>query len=276
MIVESRASRTFRYSAVVLGAVVMAAPLLWMATTALKTPAEAISYPPTWWPEAPQWGNVGEALELLSARAFLNSVIFTVAVVTLQGAVCLAAGFALAKMRFFGSKALFGLFVGSMLVPPHVLLLPKFLIVRDLALLDTYVGLILPIVAQTAFATFLFRQYFVVLPDEIVESARVDGAHWGQVFLRIAAPLARPIVAAYAAISILNAWSMYVWPLVAVRSPEMRVLPLVLAPLADSEHSITPVSTVMMAVLVTTLPMLVVFLAAQKHFVKGLGGAVKG
>lgn len=195
--------------------------------------------------------------------------------VTVQGSICLSAGFSLAKLRFRGSKVLFGGFVTAMLVPPHVMLLPMFLVVRQLDLLNSYPGLMLPIIAQTGFGTFLFRQYFMAVPDEIVEAARVDGANWGQVFLRIAAPLARPAVAAYGVISLLSAWTMYAWPLVAARSADLRVLPLVLAPLATSEHSITPISTVMMAVLLTTVPMLILFLVAQNQFVKGLGGAVK-
>ncbi|WP_159621124.1 carbohydrate ABC transporter permease [Ruania rhizosphaerae] len=274
MIVDRRA-RAAHYTAVIIGAIIMAAPLLWMVTSAFKSPAEVIAYPPTWWPESLQLSNVTAAFEILGARAFVNSALFAIVVVTVQGAICLSAGFALAKLRFRGAKPMFTLFVTAMLVPPHVMLLPMFLVVKEFDLLNTYVGLMLPIVAQTGFGTFLFRQYFTSLPDEMVEAARVDGAHWGQVFLRIAAPLARPAVAAYAAISLLNAWTMYAWPLVAARSSEMRVLPLVLAPLATSEHSITPISTVMMAVLLTTLPMLIVFLAAQNQFVKGLGGAVK-
>lgn len=273
--IVSRRGRIAHHTAVIVGAVIMAAPLLWMVTTALKSPAEVVSYPPTWWPEAPQWSNITEAFELLGARAFLNSAIFTVAVVSIQGTICLCAGFALARLRFRGSKALFSMFVAAMLVPPHVMLLPMFLVVRELDLLDTYPGLILPIVAQTGLGTFLFRQYFSAMPHEIIEAARVDGAHWGGIFWRIAAPLARPAIAAYTAISLLSAWTMYAWPLVAARSSDMRVLPLVLAPLATSEHSITPVSVVMMAVLLTTIPMLIVFLAAQKQFVKGLGGAIK-
>jgi ABC-type glycerol-3-phosphate transport system permease component len=266
--------RVARIAAICLAAALVGAPFYWLTISALKTPQDVLAFPPTWFPMPARPANLPDALDLLSPRAFVNSLIFTVSVTVLQLILVISTGFALAKLPFPGRRALFRLYVATMMVPFHVMLIPTFLVVRELNLIDTYVGLIVPIVAQTAFGVFLYRQFFHTLPDELFEAARIDGATWGQIFARIAVPLAGPPTAAYVALTALTAWNMYVWPLVATTSGTMKVLPLVLAGLGG-DYSQVPANIQMMAVLISILPVVLVFLFAQRWFVAGLGGALK-
>lgn len=273
--VEHPVTRWLRVAVIVFFGLVIGAPFYWLLISALKTQPEALTFPPTFYPRHIRWENITDALTLvLSSQAFINSIIFTVAVTGLQLVLCITTGFALSKMPFPGRQALFRVFMLTMLVPFHVVLIPTFLVTRNFNMIDTYPGLILPVVAQTAFGVFLFRQFFLTLPDELLEAARIDGANWGQIFGLIALPLSGPPIGAYVAITTLNAWNMYVWPLVATSSSSMRVLPLSLASLGE-ELNTTPPNVGMMAVLISTLPVLVVFIFTQRWFINGLGGAVK-
>ena len=275
MAVERTGNRALHITGIIAIGMLIGAPFYWLLITALKTSQEALSYPPTWIPTTVRWENIDDALRLLQVSTVVNSVIFTVSVTVLQLILVITGGFALAKMPFPGRRAMFACFIATMFVPFHVMLIPTFLIVRELNLIDTWPGLVVPIVAQTAFGTFLFRQFFLSLPDELLEAARIDGANWGQIFMLVAAPLAGPPVAAYVCVTTLNAWNMYIWPLVATYDPDMRVLPLALASLGE-EFTLIPPNVAMMAVLISTLPVLIIFILAQRWFVSGLGGAIKG
>lgn len=272
--VENRSYRIGRIAAVVFFGLVIGLPFYWLALTALKTPQEALQYPPTWIPHTIRWQNIPEAFGHLGVGTFVNSFIFTSSVTILQLILTITTGFAIAKMPLPGRNGILAVFVLTMFVPFHVLLVPTFVIVRSLNLIDTWPGLVIPIVAQTAFGTFLFRQFFVSVPNELIEAARIDGANWGQLFVLIVLPVAKPAIAAYVSVTSLNAWNMYIWPLVATYDPNMRVLPLALANLSGEYSVITP-NVMMMAVLLSTLPLLVLFVTAQRWFISGLGGAVK-
>lgn len=261
---------------VALGAIVMFSPFVWLVASSLKPPQEILSYPPTLIPGTIRWENFSQAWDLLGSRTFLNSIVFSVSVVLLQLALAISSGFALAKIPFRGAHLLLLIFVGTLFIPPQVTLIPAFLVTRALDWLNTYQGLILPVVAQTGFGVFVFRQFFLSLPDEIVAAARVDGASWPRILWSVALPLARPAIAAYAAITFLTAWNLYVWPLVAATRQELRVLPLSLASIGTVD-SYVPFNVGLAATLLSTLPVVVVFLLAQRSFVGGLAGTgVKG
>lgn len=272
--VKSHQSHRANVFWVTAGALLMAAPFYWLLISSLKYQSDVLAYPPVWFPKRVRLENFSEALGLLSPRAFFNSLVFTVLVTTLQLVLVITTGFALAKMNLPGGRSLFRLFVATMLVPFNVLLIPVFIVVRQLHMLDTYQGLILPIVAQTAFGVFIYRQFFISMPDELLNSARIDGANWGQIFRHIVLPLAGPPTAAYVSVTTLNAWNMYVWPLVAIQSADLRVLPLSLAPLGDP-YSLTAPNVAMMAALLSAVPVFIIFLLTQRWFVYGLGGAMK-
>jgi len=266
--------RRAHVAAVVAIGLIMAAPFYLLIITALKTPQEAVGFPPTWYPHQIRWENVGDALGLLNVTSVVNSVIFTVAVTACQLVLVVTTGFAIAKMPFPGRGPLLWLYVITLFVPFQVVLIPTFIIVRDLNWIDSYWGLIVPVVAQTSFGVFIFRQFYVSMPDELLDAARIDGANWGDIFVQVVLPLSGPPIAAYVAVTVLTAWNMYIWPLISTTVNEMRVLPLSIAALATPSSQV-PANIAMMAVLVSTLPIIVIFVFCQRYFVNGLGGALK-
>ena len=266
--------RRFHISTVIFFGLLMAAPFYWMIINSFKSSREVVAYPPTWWPTEWHFENVFAALAFLDSTAIMNSVIFTAVITITQLTLVVMTGFALAKMQFFGRGALLGLFIMTLFVPGQVATIPTFILVRNLNWIDTFMGLCIPIIAQTSFGVFIFRQFYVSMPNEILDAAKIDGANWGQIFVRIVLPLSGPPIAAYTAVTVLTAWNMYAWPLISTTEKDMRVLPLALAGLGQS-FSQTPPNIAMMAVLLSTLPIIIFFILCQRYFINGLGGAVK-
>ncbi len=266
--------RRFHVSAVIFFGLLMAAPFYWMIINSFKSSREVVAYPPTWWPTEWHFENIEAALAFLEPSAIVNSVIFTGVITIVQLTLVVMTGFALAKMQFLGRRALLGLFIMTLFVPGQVALIPTFILIRNLDWIDTFMGLCIPIIAQTSFGVFIFRQFYISMPNEILDAAKIDGANWGQVFMQIVLPLSGPPIAAYTAVTVLTAWNMYAWPLISTTEREMRVLPLALAGLGQS-FSQTPPNVAMMAVLLSTLPIIVFFILCQRYFINGLGGAIK-
>lgn len=253
----------------VLGAVLLGGPLIVLCLAAFKSTPEVVAFPPTLLPEQWLWRNFLDAWELLGAQTFLNSVIFTIGILAIQTVLAMTSGFALAKMRLIGRTQLLLLFVATMLVPVQVTLVPTYIVVNMLGWIGSYAGLILPVAAQTGFGVFLFHQFYRNIPDDLIDAARMDGASWWTVFRRIAAPLSKPAMAAYASITFLTAWNMYAWPLVAASSLDMRVLPVALGAVG-AENTTVPVNVGLAAVVLSTIPLAVVFILAERWFVQGL------
>ncbi|MDF2980427.1 MAG: hypothetical protein K0Q69_199 [Devosia sp.] len=266
--------RRFHISTVIFFGLLMAAPFYWMIINSFKSSREVVAYPPTWWPTEWHFENVFAALAFLDSTAIMNSVIFTAVITITQLTLVVMTGFALAKMQFFGRGALLGLFIMTLFVPGQVATIPTFILVRNLNWIDTFMGLCIPIIAQTSFGVFIFRQFYVSMPNEILDAAKIDGANWGQIFVRIVLPLSGPPIAAYTAVTVLTAWNMYAWPLISTTEKDMRVLPLALAGLGQS-FSQTPPNIAMMAVLLSTLPIIIFFILCQRYFINGLGGSLK-
>ncbi|MDR3473707.1 MAG: carbohydrate ABC transporter permease [Devosia sp.] len=266
--------RRAHVSAIVVVGLIMAAPFYLLIINALKTPQEVVGFPPTWYPHRIRWENVGDALNLLNVTSVVNSLIFTISVTVCQLILVITTGFAMAKMPFPGRTPLLWLYVITLFVPFQVVLIPTFIIVRDLNWIDSYWGLIVPVVAQTSFGVFVFRQFYVSMPDELLDAARIDGANWGDIFVQVVIPLSGPPIAAYVAVTVLTAWNMYIWPLISTTVNAMRVLPLSIAALATPSSQV-PANVAMMAVLISTLPIIIIFIWCQRYFINGLGGALK-
>lgn len=263
--------RTIALLALLASVVGLGGPYILLGVSALKSAKEVVQFPPSLLPEEWLWGNFTAAYDLLGVRTFANSTIFTLSVVILQTILGMTSGFALAKMPLRGKTLLLLVFVMTMLVPAQVTLIPTYIVVNQLGWIDTYIGLILPIVAQTGLAVFFFHQFFRGLPNDLIDAARVDGASWTMVFRILAVPLSRPAVAAYASVTFLTAWNMYVWPLVAASSLDMRVLPVALAAIGAKNTTI-PINVGLGAVLISTLPLAIVFVLAERWFVQGITG----
>ena len=222
-----RAIRVFFATAIGL---VLAGPLLYLIAGSLMTPAQVTAATPQFIPTSFHFEDyVNGWNQVLQARTFLNSVIFVVFAVGLQWALCISGGFAIAKMRFSGRTAITAMFAISLLIPVVTTVIPVFVVTNEFGLINSYPGLIIPIVAQTGFGTLLFRQFIVTLPQELFDAARMDGAGWWLMLRRLVVPLARPATAAYLAISVITAWNMYLWPLLAANGPHVQVLSEVVA-----------------------------------------------
>ncbi|MGB3328171.1 MAG: carbohydrate ABC transporter permease, partial [Thermomicrobiales bacterium] len=224
--------------------------------------------PPTWIPNPVLWHNYVDAWNRVNGRVFFNTAFFAVSIVFLQGLFATMGGFAFARINFPYRNVFFLIYLGTMMIPPQVTLIPTYIVVVKLGWVNTYQGMILPIVAQGAFGTFLFRQFFMRLPEEMYEAARLDGANYWQQFWNFTLPLSRPVLVAYSIITFLTAWKMYLWPLIVVRSNELKVVPIAIAELsgnASQDRGIT-----MAAVALSILPILILYLAAQRWFVEGI------
>lgn len=261
-------AKTVLFAALILGAAINVFPFFWMVTTSLKNNTEVFLYPPSWFPHPFEWSNYADAYRRVNGRVFFNTAFFAISIVVLQGLVTTMGGFAFARINFPFRNAIFLIYLGTMMIPPQVTLIPTYIIVVKLGWVNTYQGMIIPIVAQGAFGTFLFRQFFLRLPDEMYEAARLDGANYWQQFWRLTLPLSRPVMTAYGIITFLTAWKMYLWPLIVVRSPELKVLPMAVAEL--SGNAAQDRGVMMAAVALSIAPILVLYLAAQRWFVEGI------
>jgi ABC-type glycerol-3-phosphate transport system permease component len=269
-----RARTTGRVVVITVVGLVLAFPLIYLALGSLMSTAQLTSFPPQIIPSGLNFGNFTSAWQYIQVRSVINSVVFTVAVVGLQWALCITGGFALAKMQFRHKGLVMGWLGVSLFVPAVTTLVPTFIVTQKLHLINTYPGLIIPIVAHTGFGTILFRQFTASLPDELIAAARLDGAHWTTILIKIVVPLAKPMTGAYCALAGVTAWNMYLWPLVAATQPSVQVLTQTLAPLASSTYgSQIPENVAFAATVITTLPMVIVFLVAQRSFVRGLAGS---
>jgi multiple sugar transport system permease protein len=256
------------YVVLVAGALVMVFPFIYMLSTSFKHPTQAFQYPPQWIPNPFMWSNYPAAIERLTPQSFMNSVIFTVSVVLGQGLVTTMGGYAFARLRFKGRDTLFLAYLGTMMIPFQVTMIPSFIIVARLGWQDTYPGLIVPILAQGAFGTFLFRQFFASIPEELSDAATVDGANHFQIYSRLYLPLSTPALTAYGVITTLGAWNMYLWPLIVTQSKEMRTLTLVIAQLAGSMNQ--ELHLLMAAVTICLIPVFLLYVFGQRFFVEGI------
>lgn len=260
--------RVLAYAVVTLGAVIMVVPFLWMASTALKSGGSAFDYPPTWIPRPFTLENFEEVWTAVDfSRYFFNSLFIAVCVTAGEVLTSALAAYAFARLRFPGRDAMFLLYLATLMIPGQVTIIPNFILMRYLGWINTYEGLIIP-TAFTAFGTFLLRQYFLSIPRELEEAARVDGAGYFEIWWRIIMPLATPAIATLGVFSFMGAWNSFLWPFIMVSTAEMRTLTVALRSL-QTEYG-TEWGMMMAGSLIAMLPMLVIFLAAQRYFVRGI------
>jgi multiple sugar transport system permease protein len=249
-------------------ALVMVLPLVWMVVTSLQTLNETRHYPPTLLPNSLEWNNYREVLqEAPFARWFLNTLIVTVIVVIGNLFFCSLAGYAFARIKFFGREVAFVLILATLMVPFQVIIIPEFLIVRRLGMIDSLGALILPNLAG-AFGIFLLRQFFRTLPIELEEAARIDGCSRLGVLFKIVLPLSGPALATLAVITFMWTWNDFLWPLITIYNPDNMTLQLGLATFQGAHSSNT--NLLMAASVLSTLPILVLFFVSQRYFIRGI------
>jgi multiple sugar transport system permease protein len=281
-----------KYVALALGALIVVLPFLDMLLGALRTPAERLARPPVYWPRDPQWANFARVFDDLPlARWMVNSLGITLAITLLQLLTSAMAGYALAKYHFPGRQGFFRFALGAQMFPFFVFLIPWFLILRYLpfmggndwtgqggtGLLGTYAALILPF-AVSWYGIFLMRQFFLAIPDELLDAARMDGAGEAWIFFRIALPLVGSGLATLAIFVFLYHWNEVLWTMTVTRTaPDLQTLPVGIYLLRGAYEREETKSLQQAAVLVSVLPVIIVFLLLQRYYVASVtSGSVKG
>jgi multiple sugar transport system permease protein len=252
----------------ILGSVVMLLPFIWMLSTSLKSAAEVFTYPPTWIPKTFVWSNFRDALTSLPfGRFYFNSFFVAISVTVLTLFTSSLAAFAFARLRFKGRDTLFLVYLATLMIPFPVLLIPNFITVRWLGWYDSYAALIFP-PAFSAFATFLLRQFFKGIPTDLDDAARIDGASSLRIWWQIILPNSTSALAALAIFIFLGNWNEFLWPLVVTNSDEMRTIPIGLT-MFQGQFGVKW-ELLMAAAVVAMLPVLIVYILAQKWFIKGI------
>jgi multiple sugar transport system permease protein len=283
-----RIGRILLYVVLTVGSILMITPFAWMLLTAFKSNQEIMQF--SWLPGELRWRNFTEAMQTAPfLRYFRNSLLIAVGETAFTLAVCATAGYALAKLPLRGSKALLNYFIVLLLVPFQIILVPLFLIVKSIPLfggnnilgqggigwLNSWWGLIIPLGAAPLF-TFLARQFYVSLPDELAQAARVDGLGEFGIFWRIMTPLIKPALITICVFQIEAAWNGFLWPLMITTSDAMRPLQLGLAIFAQNQDDIQW-PYLMAGTALAALPMIVLFVFAQKRFIEGMANVgIKG
>ncbi|AYB46484.1 carbohydrate ABC transporter permease [Paenibacillus lautus] len=242
-------------------------PFLWMISTSLQTFRETMTFPPTWIPDSPQWGNFAEAM---NAGPFLtyfrNSVVVTGSIIVLQFLIMIPAAYAFAKYKFRGKTLLFGMILLAFMIPGQVTFIPVYLMMADWGLVKTLLPQIIPFVSN-AFGIFLLRQYFMQIPEEIIEAARLDNASEFKIIRKVMIPMSKPALATIALFSFVSHWNDYFWPLVMTDSAAVRPLTLGIAMLRETE-GISNWHIIMAGNVILVVPILLVYLFCSKHIVK--------
>jgi sn-glycerol 3-phosphate transport system permease protein len=246
-------------------------PYAWMVLTSLKSLAEITAAPLALWPRPPTLGAYREVFDTIPVgRYLLTTTAMALLIALIQIALALPAGYALAKLRFRGRGALFGLVVGCLLVPGQVTFVPVFLMFARLRLVNTLAALVLPFAVST-FGTFLVRQALLSVPDEIIEAARLDGASEVTIVYRILAPILLPTLTSLFLLSFVFHWNDYFWPLVMTTDDAVRTLPLGVALFREQGTGVRW-HLVMAANVILSLPALALFLVAQRHLLRAVAG----
>ncbi len=249
-------------------------PLLWMLSVSVMPTGAASSYPPPLLPREPslvhyrallQQGGIG--------RAFANSLGLALAATAISTLLNALAGYAFAKLAFAGRERIFALLIAALVIPGQVAMLPLFLMLKGMGLVNSYAGVLIPGLAGI-FGIFLVRQYARGIPDELIEAARIDGAGEFRIFFSVVLPVLKPVLVTLAVFAFLGSWNDFMWPLIVLTDGELHTLPVALASL--SREHVQDSELMMAGAVITVLPVLLLFLALQRYYMQGLlMGSVK-
>ncbi len=269
-------NRTFRHQAGRIGlhallltlGIIFMLPFIWSISTSLKPMNELFAVRPNLIPNTIRWENYSDVFENVPfLRIYANSIIVTFFRTIGQVAIASVAAFAFAQLKFPGRDAIFVILLAGLMVPDQVLIVPRFIIMREFGWFDTYQGLIIPLIFSS-FGVFMIRQYFLGIPRDFHEAAKLEGANPFQIYYQIYLPLARPALAAFGFLALLSSWNEFLWGLTVTNSMDMRVIPVGLA-LFQGQY-FTNNAVLMAAANMATFPLLIVFLFFQKQLVEGV------
>lgn len=251
------------------------APLLWMLSVSFMPAGGASRFPPPLLPSAPTLENYRALFERIGMGGyFLNSVLVSSITTLLSLAINAMAGYAFAKLRFAGRERIFRTLLAALVIPGQVAMLPLFLLLKQMGLVNTYAGVVVPALASI-FGIFLVRQYARSIPDELIEAARIDGAGEARIFVSVVLPMLKPVLVTLAIFTFMGTWNDFMWPLIVLTDQSNYTLPVALASL--SREHIQDVEMMMAGAVLTVLPVLLLFLLLQRYYIQGLVlGSVKG
>ena len=271
------ARRILIYVVMIVLVVVMVTPFAWMLSTSLKAQQYILETPPRLFPSPitfESYAGLAERIDL--ARVVFNSVFVAVSTTAGQIIISAMAAYAFARLEWRGRNLVFMLYLATMMVPSVVMVIPQFILIRQLGWVNTYAALIVPSLFN-AFGTFLLRQSFLGLPKDFEEAAYVDGANPFTIFWRIMLPLNLPAIATLVVLSFMGSWNSYLFPLFVARKEEVITLPVALGVLQAGPRALTEWNLVMAGAVITVLPILIVYLLAQKWFIQGIvSSGIKG
>ncbi|MDQ2885961.1 MAG: carbohydrate ABC transporter permease [Chloroflexota bacterium] len=265
-------SMTIKYIVLAILTVAFLFPFIWMITTSLKTNTEALTNPTALLPAIPQWGNYPDVIATLNLwRETFNSLVMALGVTVGQILLCSLAGYAFARLPFFGSNVLFLLILATLIIPFQILFVPLYLMLAGWGgWLNTFAALIVPSLANP-FAIFVFRQFFITIPKELEEAATVDGAGYYRTFFSIMLPLAGPAVLTVFILTFLSEWSNFLKPLVFTSSPDMYTLQVGLAVTLNKGANLVPnIATLMAGVVLASIVPILMFLIGQRYFMQSV------
>ena len=248
------------------GGVAMVLPFFWMVSTSLKTPLEALKFPPTWWPASPQFQNYLDVFRQIPLWRYLANTVL-VAFLSLMGVLAtgIMAAYAFARFRFPGREVLFMGFLALMMIPLPVYLVPSYTILFRLGWIDTYAAMIVPWIVNI-FAIFLLRQHIRQLPQDLFDAARIDGCSNFWMLLRIVLPLCKAPLVTITVFNVISSWNSFFWPLIVTNSDRIRPLQVGLA--YFSREQSTNYTLLMAATTMAIIPLVLLFFAAQRQIIQ--------
>ncbi|MCR8635782.1 carbohydrate ABC transporter permease [Paenibacillus radicis (ex Xue et al. 2023)] len=263
------------YAVVILVSLSMVVPFIWMLSASVKSESEVFSFPIQWIPSTFYWSNYEKVwFKLPFFSYYLNTIKIAVSTTILQIITCSLAAYAFSKVRFPERDKLFFLYVATMMIPFQVMMIPQFMLMKQLGLLNSHWALIL-LGAFSPFGVFLFRQFFISIPEELSEAARIDGLSEFGIYLRVIMPLMRPAIASLTIFTFMHSWNDFLGPLIYINSDHLFTLQLGMQHF-QSEHA-TEYGPLMAAAVSAIVPTILIYFFAQDHFVEGIAaGAIKG
>lgn len=273
--IQIRTGRVITYAVLIILALFMLLPFLWMVSASLKLDKDVFRFPIEWIPSAPVWSNYSTIWTRIPFLTFFgNSLKLTVVITILQLVTSSFAAYAFAKLKFPGRDWLFLAYIGSIAIPWQVYMVPQFIMMRRMDLVDTHLSLIL-LQAFSAFGVFLLRQFFVSIPDEILDAARIDGMSEYGIFFRIMLPLSKPALATLTIFTSVAVWNDFMGPLIYLNSQSLKTIQLGLRMFIQQYGA--DYALIMAAALVALVPVVILFLALQRFFIEGIASTgVKG
>lgn len=272
---DSRGHALLVHAALIVLTLLSLAPLLWMLSVSFMPAGGASRFPPPLLPDVPTLDNYRALFQRIGMGGyFRNSVLVSTAITLLSLLINAMAGYAFAKLRFAGRERIFKALLAALVIPSQVTMLPLFLMLKEMGLVNSYAGVVIPGLASI-FGIFLVRQYARSIPDELMEAARIDGAGEWRIFFRIVLPMLKPVLVTLAIFTFMGSWNDFMWPLIVLTDQTHQTLPVALASL--SREHIQDVEMMMAGAVLTVTPVLLLFLALQRYYIQGLLlGSVKG